>query len=85
MTGSKPAPMIQVTPDFRRARYAEWCYSERLGKHVALLPCEELVAGRWEPFLSEIGCDGIFHDSLPAADPLHSVFANQVTESERIQ
>ena len=52
--------MIQVLPGFRRARYAEWCYSERLGKYLALLQCEELVEGRWEPFVSEIGRDGVY-------------------------
>jgi hypothetical protein len=45
-------PMIRVLPDFRRARYAEWCYSQRLGKCLALLRCEELVEGRWEAFCS---------------------------------
>lgn len=33
-------PMIQVAQDFRRARYAEWCGSQHLGKFVALLQCE---------------------------------------------
>jgi len=85
MIGSIAVPMIQVLPDFRRARYAEWCYSERLGKHVALLHCEELVEGRWEPFCSQIGCDGIFYDSFPAADPLLSVFSKPLALIERIQ
>jgi hypothetical protein len=57
-------PMIQVAPDFRRARYAEWCYSKRLGKLLAMLQCEELIEGRWEPFCSVIGCDGTFYEPL---------------------
>lgn len=66
-------PMIQVLPDFRRARYAEWCHSERLGKYVALLQCEELAEGRWEPFLSEIGCDGAFYEPSSGVEILLSM------------
>ncbi len=55
-------PMIQVAPDFPRARYAESCYSKRLGKFLAMLQCEELIEGRWEPFCSVIGCDGTFYE-----------------------
>ncbi len=72
-------PMVQSAPDLRRARYAEWCYSKRLGKCVALPRCEELLEGRWEPFCSEIGCDGTFYDSLRAADSLLTALTKYVT------
>jgi hypothetical protein len=62
--------MIQVSPDFRRARYAEWCYSEHLGKYVALLKCEELIEGHREPFCSLIGCEGVFYEPPVLLDPL---------------
>lgn len=85
MTVSKAVPMIQVAPDFRRARYAEWCHSEHLGKYVALLQCEEFVEGRWEPFLSEIGCDGVFYEPPVLDGPLQSVFRERGCANERIQ
>lgn len=66
-------PMIQARSDFRRARYAEWCYSSRVGKFLALLRCEELVQGRWEPFCSEIGCDGVFYEPHDGSELLFSL------------
>jgi hypothetical protein len=77
MSGSNAVPMIQVLPDFRRARSAEWCYSNHRGKYVALLLCEELVEGRWEPFCAEIGCDGVFYGSPIHLDPLRWVFPSR--------
>jgi len=74
-------PMMQIAPDFRRARYAEWCYSEHRGTYLAMLLSEELIEGRWEPFCAEIGCDGVFYepfrglDSFPAK-PQKSVRPN---------
>jgi hypothetical protein len=44
-------PMIQVTAEFRRARYAEWLRGPR-GNMLLVRTCEELEGGRWEPFIS---------------------------------
>ncbi len=47
----KMVPMIQVTPDFRRGRYAEWLRGPR-GSMLLVRTCEELVGRHWEPFVS---------------------------------
>jgi hypothetical protein len=83
-TEAPTIPMIQVAPDFRRARYAEWCYSKHLGKFLAMLQCEELIEGRWEPFCSVIGCDGKFYSPLEA-EPFGSLIRPQGAGSGRIQ
>lgn len=81
----KPIPMIQVSPDFRRARYAEWCYSESFGKYFAVLACEELVEGRWEPFCSFIGCDGIYYKPFRTSDTFRVAIGKQGRRNEPIQ
>ena len=55
--------MIQVSPDFRRARYGEWLSGP--GNHMLLVrTCQELVGGRWESFIS------IEAESLPVVGVL---------------
>jgi hypothetical protein len=48
-------------------------YIERLGKYLALLQCEELVGGRWEPFCSEIGRDGVYYRASDRIETLLSL------------
>jgi len=44
-------PMIQLSPDFRRARFAEWLRGP-YGNMLLVRTCEELIEGRWEFFIS---------------------------------
>lgn len=56
-----------------RGPYTMVLPSSRVGKFLALLPCEELVQGRWEPFCSEIGCDGVFYEAHDGRELLFSL------------
>ena len=85
MTESKAVPMIQVLADFRRARFAEWCYSKYLGKYVALLLCEELVAGRWEPFCSRSAAKEFSTTRNTAGDQLQFVLGERPSTDEIVQ
>jgi hypothetical protein len=44
--------MQTVAPDFKRARFAEWLWSERHRYYLLVRECAELVDGRWEPFIA---------------------------------
>jgi hypothetical protein len=43
-------PMVQIEPDYKTARFAEWCITPRGIELVRT--CADLVGGRWEYFVS---------------------------------
>ena len=52
---TKQVPMQIVAPDFKRARFAEWLWSQRHRCHLLVRQCAELVEGKWEYFSSVEG------------------------------